>query len=45
VNLKQNFSFTGNGTYQNKERETDGKKGKKKERAIISETFYSSSGV
>jgi hypothetical protein len=45
VNLKQTFSFTANGTYKNKERETDGKKGKSKERVNISETFYSNSGV
>lgn len=43
VNLKQTFYFTANG--KNKERETDGKKGKKKERGNISETFYSNSGV
>lgn len=41
VNLKQTSSFTANGTYKKKERETD----KKKERGNVSETFYSNSGV
>ena len=45
VNLKQTSSFTANGTYKKKERETDRKKGKKKERGNVSETFYSNSGV